>query len=97
MPGMAPAAADGWDGLDPGAGGDGRPAAPADADGETALLFARVFRGEDGARALAHLRAMTLDRALGPEASPEALRHLEGQRCLIRHLLALVTRGRRGG
>lgn len=83
---------DGWDGLDPGAGGRG----PSPADDDTATLFARVFRGSDGARALSHLRALTLDRALGPDAPPAALRHLEGQRVLVLHLLALVERGRRG-
>lgn len=83
---------DGWDGLDPGAGGAGPPAEPDDA----AQVFARVFRGDDGRRALGVLRALTLDRALGPDAPPEALRHLEGQRALVLHLLALVERGRAG-
>ena len=83
----------GWDGLDPGAGGGGSPSSAAE---PAATLFARVFRGDDGARALAHLRALTLDRALGPDAPPDALRHLEGQRALVLHLLALVERGRAG-
>ncbi|EKV27054.1 hypothetical protein C882_1983 [Caenispirillum salinarum AK4] len=90
---------EGWSGLDPGAGGaveDGRQNAVAAKEDDTGFLFARVFSGGDGARALEHLRALTLDRALGPEASPDALRHLEGQRCLVRHILALVARGRAG-
>lgn len=89
---------DGWSGLEPGTGGmvaDGRSAVAA-GDDDTGFLFARVFSGDDGARVLAYLRAQTLDRALGPEASPDALRHLEGQRCLVRHILALVARGRAG-
>jgi hypothetical protein len=95
---MIPAAPEreGWSGLEPGAGGaieDGSDAP----ENETGFLFARVFSGSDGDRALRHLRALTLDRALGPEASPEALRHLEGQRALVRHILALVVRGRAGG
>lgn len=88
----APPLPGGWDGLDPWAGGDG----PPPPDDAVATLFARVFRGSDGARALSHLRALTLDRALGPDATPDALRHLEGQRALVLHLLALVERGRRG-
>ncbi|WP_404383576.1 hypothetical protein [Caenispirillum salinarum] len=90
----------GWSGLEPGAGGvveDGQHGTVAATDNDTGFLFARVFSGSDGARALEHLRALTLDRALGPESSPDALRHLEGQRCLVRHILALVARGRAGG
>lgn len=90
------AATEGWDGLEPGAGGEDR-ATLSQAETETGFLFARVFAGPDGTRALDYLRALTLDRALGPEASPDALRHLEGQRCLVRHLLGLIERGRRGG
>ena len=58
---------------------------------------ARVFRGEDGTLLLTHLRALTLDRHLGPEASDAALRHLEGQRALVAHLERLITEGRAGG
>lgn len=56
--------------------------------------FARCFAGAEGARALAHLRGLTLDRALGPESSEAALRHLEGQRRLVIHIAALIDRGR---
>jgi hypothetical protein len=63
---------------------------------ELALAFARTFRSEDGARALAHLKALTLERHLGPEASVGQLRHLEGQRHLVNHILSLVRRGREG-
>lgn len=57
-------------------------------------LFARIFAGGDGEQALAHLRGLTLDRSLGPDAGDAALRHLEGQRQLVIHILALVARGR---
>ncbi len=56
----------------------GTPADPALAD-----AYHHCFAGPAGQRVLAHLRALTLDRALGPEASPAALRHLEGQRALV--------------
>ncbi len=59
----------------------------------TQRLFARLFRGEEGAQALAYLRALTLDRAMGAHVSSEQLWHLEGQRHLARHILKLVERG----
>lgn len=64
---------------------------------EIAVAAARCFRGRDGERVLAYLRAMTLDRALGPGASDTLLRHMEGQRQLVVHITALVQRGRDGG
>jgi hypothetical protein len=67
------------------------PAAPPDDD--LAGAFARCFAGADGARVLDHLRAATLLRSLGPEASDGALRHLEGQRALVGRILGLVARG----
>jgi len=60
---------------------------------ETQQMFARVFKGAEGARALAYLRAMTLDRAMGAHVSSDQLWHLEGQRHLARHILKLVERG----
>lgn len=61
---------------------------------DPAPSFARCFGGPDGARVLGVLRAMTVERTLGPEASDAALRHLEGQRQLVATILALVARGR---
>ncbi|SMH57711.1 Bbp19 family protein [Azospirillum agricola] len=78
----------GWDWLDGAAtvsGGGGDDPSPS---------FARCFAGPDGVRVLAVLRAMTLDRALGPDAPEAALRHLEGQRQLVAVILALTARGR---
>ncbi|MBN2752622.1 MAG: hypothetical protein JXQ84_07925 [Rhodospirillaceae bacterium] len=57
-------------------------------------VFARLFTAADGDRALAYLRAMTLDRAMGAHVSTEQLWHLEGQRYLARYILKLVERGR---
>ena len=74
------------------------------ADGETeqadkslAFAAARCFRGSDGEKVLSYLRAITLERALGPGASDTLLRHLEGQRQLVAHITLLVERGRKGG
>ena len=61
-----------------------------------ARAFVRAFSGADGQLALAHLRALTLERCLGPDASDSALRSLEGQRLLVAHILSLVERGRDG-
>ena len=63
---------------------------------EAATRAARCFRGADGAALLAYLKALTLDRALGPDAAGAALRHLEGQRHLVRHLCTLIEMGQRG-
>lgn len=72
------------------------PPAPPDNSQRLALAraFARAFSGADGELALSHLRALTLERCLGPEASDSALRCLEGQRLLAAHILSLVDRGR---
>jgi hypothetical protein len=66
-------------------------------DKALALAAARCFRGADGEKVLAYLRAITLERALGPGAPDTLLRHLEGQRQLVAHMAMLVARGRDGG
>jgi hypothetical protein len=83
-----PEAAAGWRWFD-GAGAEPK-------DQETAAAFARCFSTPDGARVLGTLTAMTLSRALGPEASDAALRQLEGQRRLVLTVRALAERGREG-
>jgi hypothetical protein len=62
-----------------------------------ARAFARCFSGADGQIALDHLRRVTFERVLAPEAGEAALRDLEGQRRLAAGLLALIRRGRTGG
>lgn len=71
-------------------------AAPGTADADEALAraTARALSGADGERLARYLRAITLERALGPDARVAQLRHLEGQRQLVRHVLALAERGR---
>lgn len=53
-----------------------------------------LFFHPEGERVLAHLKAVTLDRALGPDSSDALLRHLEGQRQLVASILAQIERGR---
>ena len=64
--------------------------------GEIARAAARCFGSEDGRTLLAHLRAITVERACGPQVPDAALRDLEGQRRLVHRLIALADRGRRG-
>lgn len=86
---MLPESGAGWAWFDP-SPNDTEPGN----DAQIADSFARIFRGADGEAAIAYLRAVTLDRALGPRASDATLRHLEGQRQLVCHVLALIERGR---
>ncbi len=67
---------------------------PAPAD--VARAAARCFQGTEGELLFTYLQGLTLNRALGPEASDAALRHLEGQRQLMTHLSHLIDRGRKG-
>lgn len=87
---MPPPSDPGWSWLDP-------PPHSVTADEESQALAraaARIFSGSDGELVLAHLRALTLGRCLGPDAPDAALRTLEGQRQLVLHLLSLAARGR---
>jgi len=63
---------------------------------ELAQNYARCFSTPDGARVLAHLQNITLNRALGPSAKNGLLRHLEGQRQLVTFIAAQIRRGQQG-
>lgn len=56
--------------------------------------FARCFQGEDGRACLRYLRGLSIDRTVGPDVPESHLRHLEGQRQLVFHIIALIDRGR---
>lgn len=64
---------------------------------ELRMAYARCFAGPDGEKVLDHLRSLTLERTLGPDASAQMLRHMEGQRQLVVYILAQYERGRLGG
>ena len=68
-----------------------------DPDRELRLAYARCFAGGDGEKVLKHLCAITLERALGPGAPDQMLRHIEGQRQLVSYIAVLAQRGRDGG
>jgi hypothetical protein len=55
--------------------------------------FARCFAGPDGHAVLEHLRRTVLERRLAPNASDAELRHVEGQRCAVAHIVAMIERG----
>ncbi len=63
---------------------------------ELAQIAARCFAGADGRQLLTYIRAITIERTLGPGTDDAHLRHLEGQRQLVQHLQALIERGRIG-
>ncbi len=58
-----------------------------------APLFAHVFSSEEGQRVLEHLWRMTLDQATGPHVSDAHLRHLEGQRFMVKYITHQVEKG----
>lgn len=60
----------------------------------TEHAFARVFSGDAGRVVLGHLRKMTIERTLGPNASDSELRWAEAQRALVHQIETLVLRGR---
>ena len=55
---------------------------------------AGCFDGRHGRNLLVHLRQRFLDRRLPPTASDAGLRHVEGQRSVVAHILQLIERGR---
>jgi len=57
-------------------------------------IFTRLFSSEDGQKVLSYLQVMTFQRAYGPNATDEQLRHAEGQRALMATILRMVDRGR---
>ncbi|MFM2045896.1 MAG: hypothetical protein RLY86_4472 [Pseudomonadota bacterium] len=64
--------------------------APDPGSAAVARAATRIFATADGALLLAHLRRITLNRALGPQAGDAALRMLEGQRALVLMLEGLA-------
>jgi hypothetical protein len=56
--------------------------------------FTRLFSSDDGRKVLAHLQAITFQRALGAATSDEQIRYAEGQRSLVATILRLIDRGR---
>lgn len=56
--------------------------------------FARAFSGDAGRVVLGHLRKITIERTLGPNASDSELRWVAAQSALVHQIETLVLRGR---
>lgn len=59
-------------------------------DSEIKEAFVKCFNTREGRITLSFLKRITLGRYLGPDNSPEALRHLEGQRHLVSYIASLA-------
>lgn len=86
---MSAPEAPGWAWLD---------AVPAGAEmaPELCRAAAACLGTSNGRLLLRHLRQTFLDRRLPPTASGAELRHVEGQRSVVAHLVRLIERGRDG-
>ena len=56
--------------------------------------YIRTFSTPSGRAVLAHLRKMTIERYLGPNASDSELRALESQRALVHQIEKLSNQGK---
>ena len=52
--------------------------------------YARTFSTPSGRAVLAHLRKITIERVLGPNATESQLRSLESQRALVHQIENLI-------
>jgi hypothetical protein len=77
----------GWDWLD-------QAEAAADQPDDLARSAASCLQSAHGQHLLRHLTRSFLDRRVPPTASDAELRHAEGQRSVVGHLIRLVERGR---
>ena len=57
--------------------------------------YTRTFSTPSGEYVLAHLRKITIERVLGPNATEPELRSLESQRALVHQIEKLIDRGRK--
>ncbi|MDR0319135.1 MAG: hypothetical protein LBH81_00125 [Rickettsiales bacterium] len=56
--------------------------------------YAQCFATHSGAQVLKHLRSITIERYLGPDATEAQLRGLEAQRALVHQIEAMIERGK---
>ena len=61
---------------------------------DISLNYARCFCSPSGRAVLDHLRKITVERILGPNASDCELRWAESQRALVRQIESQIARGR---
>ncbi|MBO4672298.1 MAG: hypothetical protein J5608_01430 [Alphaproteobacteria bacterium] len=58
--------------------------------------YARAFQTPAGRAVLQHLRNITIERTLGPNATDNELRWAEAARALVRQIESMVARGTNG-
>lgn len=56
--------------------------------------YAQTFSSRSGEMVLQHLRKITLERVLGPNASDSELRSIEAQRALVHQISQMISHGR---
>ena len=56
--------------------------------------YARTFSTAAGVAVLKHLRKITVERVLGPNATDSELRGLEAQRALVHQIEIMIQRGK---
>ena len=56
--------------------------------------YARTVMTAAGACGMAHVRKITIERVLGPNATDSELRSLESQRALVHQMENMIQRGR---
>lgn len=56
--------------------------------------YVRTFSTAAGAAVMKHLRRITIERVLGPNATDAELRGLEAQRALVHQIEAMIERGK---
>lgn len=61
---------------------------------ELCRAFARCFSSTEAQMVIDHLTKVILERRLSAGCSNAELRHLEGQRFAIAHIVAMIERGR---
>lgn len=57
------------------------------------MEFVRLFKTRGGKMVLDYLRSVTVERALGIDATDGQIRYLEGQRALVKQIENLIKRG----
>ena len=55
--------------------------------------YARAFSGVSGRAVIAHLRAMTVERRMGLDATDAQLRWVAAQAALVHQIEQMITRG----
>ncbi len=55
--------------------------------------YARCFNTASGRAVIEHLRSITIERFVGPDATDAHLRYAEGQRALVHQIENLIKRG----